>query len=144
MLCRVSCGFMFLTAKSKYAVSGMLEIAKSGAIVKIADIAKAQNIDIHYLEKIFAKLAKSGLVKSSKGPGGGYALAKLDISLFEIMSAIDEDVKLTRCKERSNGCIHSGQKCALHDVWILLEDKIFDLLASIKLESLTEIYQSTD
>ncbi|AEI88598.1 MAG: DNA-binding transcriptional regulator, IscR family [Candidatus Midichloria mitochondrii] len=125
---------MFLTSKARYAVMGMLEIASKEpfSLTKLADIALNQEIEVLFLEQIFAKLKGAGLVEAVRGPGGGYRLAKRAdaISISEIIRAVEEDIKITRCAHqthsgRSNGCLASGKvTCATHHLWAGLENQI--------------------
>ncbi|MDJ1407267.1 MAG: aminotransferase class V-fold PLP-dependent enzyme [Candidatus Midichloria sp.] len=125
---------MFLTSKARYAVMGMLEIASKEllSLTKLADIALSQEIELLFLEQIFAKLKRAGLVKAVRGPGGGYRLAKKPntISISEIIRAVEEDIKITRCAHQTsndhrNGCLASGKvMCATHHLWAELENQI--------------------
>ncbi len=110
--------------------------------VTLAAIAERQGIALAYLEQIFAKLRKGGLVKSVKGPGGGYSLTRPsdDIRVSDIICAVDESIKMTRCgkhKEDDHGCV-SGKKCVTHDLWEGLGNQIYSYLRSISLMDVCE------
>lgn len=131
---------MILTTKGRYAVMAVIEIAddKSNKAVSLLTISQRQNISLSYLEQIFASLRKSGIVKSIKGPGGGYILGKNreEITVAEIIKAIGEPIKMTRCKDVKKGCVKNGVKCKTHHLWHGLENKIYDYLNSISLNNL--------
>ena len=133
---------MILTSKARYAVMAIVELASNNNSnpMSLAMIAKNQNISIFYLEQIFAKLKKSGLVKSVKGPGGGYILNKNlhQISVATVIKDIGEPIKMTRCKSDSKSCnsLSSKTKCKTHHLWHGLETRIYEYLDSIKLQDL--------
>jgi Rrf2 family iron-sulfur cluster assembly transcriptional regulator len=106
--------------------------------ISLTTISKRQKISLSYLEQIFSRLKKAGIVKSSKGPGGGYILAKNreEITIAEIIKAIGEPIKMTRCNNAKSGCINNKIKCKTHHLWSGLENKIFDYLNSVSLQSL--------
>ena len=91
--------------------------------IALYEVANRQDITIKYLEQIFVKLRKAGVVSSSKGPGGGYILTKnpSEIRLIEIIIAVEEDIKMTRCSKPKTGCMIKGIKCVTHDLWQGLE-----------------------
>jgi Rrf2 family iron-sulfur cluster assembly transcriptional regulator len=110
---------MKLTTKGRYAVTAMLDLAlryDKGAVT-LADIAKRQGISLSYLEQLFAKLRRSGLVDSVRGPGGGYTLAMepAKISVAEIIVAINENIDATRCGGEKN--CHGDETCLTHQLW---------------------------
>ncbi|MBA5249706.1 MAG: Rrf2 family transcriptional regulator [Gammaproteobacteria bacterium] len=110
---------MQLTTKGRYAVTAMLDLASNntGNPITLDVISQRQNISLSYLEQLFAKLRRADLVKSVRGPGGGYLLdaqAK-DISLSQIIEAVDENIDLRRCKGM-NGC-NNGRQCISHQLW---------------------------
>jgi len=129
---------MRLTTKGRYAVTAMLDLAlqEGKRPVTLQDIAVNQEISLSYLEQLFAKLRKSGLVQGTRGPGGGYRLArKMDaISIAEVISAVDEKADMTRCGGNSD-CL-DGEKCLTHELWMELSDKIFEFLNGITLGEL--------
>jgi Rrf2 family iron-sulfur cluster assembly transcriptional regulator len=131
---------MRLTTKGRYAVTAMLDLAihyDQGPIT-LADISQRQEISLSYLEQLFSKLRKNGLVDSARGPGGGYRLSRLanEIAVAEIISAVDETVDATRCNRKGN-CQHE-ERCLTHELWCDLSDQIFEFLANITLGSLVE------
>lgn len=131
---------MRLTTKGRYAVTAMLDLAihyDLGSIT-LAGISQRQEISLSYLEQLFSKLRKNGLVDSARGPGGGYRLSREaeDIAIAEIIAAVDETVDATRCKRKGN-CQHE-ERCLTHELWCDLSDQIFEFLSSITLGSLVE------
>ncbi len=130
---------MFLTTKTKYAVMAMVEVAinssESSNPIKIATIAEKQNIEITYLEQIFTQLRRSGLVNSVRGPGGGYKLSKpsCTIAISDIVKAVSESIKMTRCSSPSKGCMKNHSRCYTHKLWHNLENRISDYLQSTTL-----------
>jgi Rrf2 family iron-sulfur cluster assembly transcriptional regulator len=129
---------MKLTTKGRYAVTAMLDLAlhyEKGAVT-LADIARRQGISLSYLEQLFAKLRRSGLVDSVRGPGGGYNLA-LDptkISVAEIIIAINENIDARRCGGEKN--CHGDQECLTHQLWEDLSNRIHEFLNGISLADL--------
>ena len=129
---------MKLTTKGRYAVTAMLDLAlryDKGAVT-LADIAKRQGISLSYLEQLFAKLRRSGLVDSVRGPGGGYTLAMepTKISVAEIIVAINENIDATRCGGEKN--CHGDEKCLTHQLWEDLSTRIYEFLSGITLGDL--------
>lgn len=128
---------MRLTTKGRYAVMAMVDIARNDSDIptNLATIAANQNIDIGYLEKIFSILRRKGLVKSIKGPGGGYILVNNSNSIYvnEIIKAVDENIIMTRCNNYGKHCINSVEKCLTHDLWEGLGNHIKSYLSSISL-----------
>ncbi len=131
---------MILTTKARYAVTAIIDIADNGLNqpVSLITIAERQKISLSYLEQIFARLKKSGLVESIKGPGGGYTLGKdrKDITIAEVIAAIGEPVRMTRCGNVKKSCLNSGSKCKTHHLWSGLENKIYEYLNSISLQDI--------
>jgi Rrf2 family iron-sulfur cluster assembly transcriptional regulator len=131
---------MILGTKARYAVMAMVELAgRQSGPVTLSELAEAQEITLPYLEQIFAKLKGQGLVKSSRGPGGGYELAKSmgGISILEIVQAADESLKMTRCDAHSqSGCMATKARCVTHDLWEGLEKQIYGYLGSVTLADL--------
>jgi len=120
---------MKLTSKGRYAVMAMADLAKINASkpINLTDISLRQGISISFLEQIFSKLKKNNLVKSSRGPFGGYLLTRLpeDIKLSSIIKAVDEKVKTVGCKKESKkGCTGKSVKCITHNLWDDLENHI--------------------
>jgi len=129
---------MKLTTKGRYAVTAMLDLAlryDKGAVT-LADIAKRQGISLSYLEQLFAKLRRSGLVDSVRGPGGGYNLAMEPnkISVAEIIVAINENIDATRCGGEKN--CHGDETCLTHQLWEDLSIRIHEFLDGITLGDL--------
>ena len=129
---------MKLTTKGRYAVTAMLDLAlryDKGAVT-LADIAKRQGISLSYLEQLFAKLRRSGLVDSVRGPGGGYTLAMEPnkISVAEIIVAINENIDATRCGGEKN--CHGDETCLTHQLWEDLSTRIHEFLNGITLGDL--------
>ncbi|MEK6550713.1 MAG: Rrf2 family transcriptional regulator [Pseudomonadota bacterium] len=129
---------MKLTTKGRYAVTAMLDLAlhyEKGAVT-LADIARRQGISLSYLEQLFAKLRRSGLVDSIRGPGGGYnlAMAPGKISVAEIVIAINENIDARRCAGEKN--CHGDEMCLTHQLWEDLSQRIYDFLHGITLADL--------
>jgi Rrf2 family iron-sulfur cluster assembly transcriptional regulator len=129
---------MRLTTKGRYAVTAMLDLAlhyKEGPIT-LADISKRQGISLSYLEQLFSRLRKNGLVDSARGPGGGYRLSReaAQISVADVITAVDEKVDAMRCEGKGN-CHENGQ-CLTHELWCDLSDQIYAFLKSIDLGQL--------
>lgn len=131
---------MILTTKGRYAVMAVIEIteSKTNRPVSLLTISENQEISLSYLEQIFACLKRSEIVKSVKGPGGGYTLARSPdkITVADVIKAIGEPIKMTRCNNTKTGCVTSDAKCKTHHLWRGLENKIYDYFNSISLESL--------
>ena len=131
---------MKLTSKGRYAVTAVLDIALNAndAPVSLADISERQSISLSYLEQLFAKLRRDGLVKSVRGPGGGYrlGLAPKDISVAMIIAAVNENVNVTRCYGNSN--CKGGVECLTHTLWESLSERIENFLSEITLEELVQ------
>ena len=120
---------MKLTSKGRYAVMAMADLAKNNVKepTSLAEISLRQGISIAYLEQLFLKLRKNNLVKSSRGPSGGYVLAKPpgEIKLLSIIDAVDEKIKTVKCKKESKkGCNGKSIKCITHNLWDDLENHI--------------------
>lgn len=131
---------MKLTTKGRYAVTAMLDLAlhDTGGPVALTDIAGRQGISLSYLEQLFAKLRRQGLVSSVRGPGGGYRLgaAADTISIAAVVSAVDEKVDATRCGGKKN--CQGNERCLTHDLWQDLSGKIYQFLSGITLAQLVE------
>lgn len=129
---------MRLTTKGRFAVTAMLDLAmhESDKPVTLADISERQSISLSYLEQLFSRLRRNGLVKSVRGPGGGYriAKAKADISVSAIISAVDEEIDATQCGGKEN-CKDEG-RCMTHDLWTSLNYKILEYLSQVSLQDL--------
>jgi Rrf2 family iron-sulfur cluster assembly transcriptional regulator len=131
---------MRLTTKGRFAVTAMVDLAMSGGDgpVTLGGISERQAISLSYLEQLFGKLRRSSIVSSVRGPGGGYLLAKLasDISIGEIILAVDEPIDATQCGGKEN--CRDEQKCITHDLWMDLNRHIFEYLGSVMLSDLVE------
>lgn len=129
---------MRVGSKGRYAVIALVDVAQnSGARpVALAEVAERQQISLSYLEQLFGKLRRYGLVSSVRGPGGGYRLAKTlpQITVADIILAVDEPIDATRCHGLQN--CKDDQKCLTHDLWENLNKVIFDYLHSVNLADL--------
>ncbi len=140
---------MRLSTKGRYAVMAMTDLARrqgeaEGRAVALAEIAARQQISLSYLEQLFARLRRKGLVVSARGPGGGYRLAReaRDTAIADIVLAVDEPLRATRCglsqaaggaagKGAPKGCMAGGAKCLTHDLWEEMGRQIHGYLASV-------------
>ena len=135
---------MRLSTKGRYAVMAMADLAKNGSdrAVSLAEIAARQEISLSYLEQLFARLRKGGLVKSVRGPGGGYRLAGRaeDTVVADIVLAVDEPIRATRCAAHGTprGCMTGGVRCITHDLWEDLGAEIHRYLSSVSLAVVIE------
>ena len=132
---------MKLTTKGRYAVMAMADLAlfKDNGPTSLSDISLRQNISLPYLEQIFAKLKNNNLAKSTRGAKGGYVLEKPahDIKISNIISAVDEEVKMLNCKKESKkGCNNKSAKCITHNLWDQLDQHINDFFEKVKLQDL--------
>jgi Rrf2 family iron-sulfur cluster assembly transcriptional regulator len=140
---------MNLTTKGRYAVMAMADLAMQGGTtpITLSEIAIRQNIALNYLEQIFMKLRKKGLVKSVRGPGGGYIIPiePVTIKIADIVIAVDESIKMTRCADNKNqepgGCMHGKSRCLTHNLWDGLGHQIFKYLNSISLADICNANQ---
>jgi Rrf2 family iron-sulfur cluster assembly transcriptional regulator len=112
---------MQLSTKGRYAVMAMTELAGQQAdrALSLAAIAERQQISRPYLEQLFARLRREGLVRSVRGPGGGYRLARSaeETSVADVVIAVDEPLRATRCQGDGPGCMTGGARCLTHDLW---------------------------
>lgn len=126
---------MKLSTKGRYAVTAMMDLAIHDKIgpVTLAEISQCQGISLSYLEQLFAKLRKAGLVEGVRGPGGGYRLAKPSdqISIADIITAVDESMDVTRCRGRED--CQEGERCLTHELWEDLSHRLYDFLNGITL-----------
>lgn len=134
---------MRLSTKGRYAVMAMVDLAQcsDGRPVSLSDIAERQEISFSYLEQLFSKLRKGGLVNSVRGPGGGYLLAHAapDIRVSDIILAVDEPVRTTRCQPNTSvGCRNDSSRCLTHDLWAELGNQIHLYLSSVSLDDVCE------
>lgn len=131
---------MRLTTKGRYAVTAMLDLTlnfEMGAIT-LSDISDRQGISLSYLEQLFARLRKQGLVSSSRGPGGGYRLSRTasEITVLDVISAVDEKVDTTQCEGKAN--CHDGEPCLSHELWQSLSNQISKYLSGITLAQVVQ------
>jgi Rrf2 family transcriptional regulator, iron-sulfur cluster assembly transcription factor len=129
---------MRLTTKGRYAVTAMLDLAlhEGGGPVSLADISRRQELSLSYLEQLFARLRRNGLVTSVRGPGGGYRLQRSGAEIFvaQIVDAVNESYEATAC-ERKGGC-QQGEVCLTHSLWNDLSEQIHSFLDAISLAEL--------
>jgi Rrf2 family iron-sulfur cluster assembly transcriptional regulator len=129
---------MRLTTKGRFAVTAMLDVALHGSAgpVTPSAIAERQKISLAYLEQLFCKLRRSGLVESVRGPGGGYTLGRAPerVAVADIMCAVDEPIDATQCRGREN--CHDDRRCMTHALWAGLNDCILAYLQSVTLAEL--------
>jgi Rrf2 family iron-sulfur cluster assembly transcriptional regulator len=136
---------MRLSTKGRYAVMAMADLARHGRerAVSLAEIAARQDISLAYLEQLFARLRRAGLVTSVRGPGGGYRLAKAsaETSISAIVLAADEPLHATRCGPPGKmlaGCMPGGERCITHGLWEALGREIEQFLARVSLQDLVD------
>ena len=131
---------MRLTTKGRYAVTAMLDLALHESVepVNLMDISKRQGISLAYLEQLFLRLRKDGLIASARGPGGGYRLQQShsDISVADVIRAVDEQVDATRCGGHKN--CQADEPCLTHDLWEELSLHITGFLNNISLSDLVQ------
>jgi len=132
---------MRLTSKGRYAVSAMVDLFKqqNKGPVTLAAISERQFISLSYLEQLFRCLREGELVSSVRGPGGGYLLARpaADISIADIIRAVNEPVRTTACENAVRGC-HGGSRCDTHQLWESLGQHIYRFLDAVSLEQVCE------
>ncbi len=131
---------MKLTTRGRYAVTAMLDLALHNheGPISLADISTRQTISLSYLEQLFSRLRKNGLVESARGPGGGYLLGQpmTEISVSDVVGAVDEHVDATRCGGKHN--CQGDLQCLTHDLWEELSEQIAKFLDSVSLADLVE------
>lgn len=131
---------MRLTTKGRYAVTAMIDLAMNQSVgpVSLKNIADNQGISLAYLEQLFAKMKRCELVVGARGPGGGYVLAREinNISIADIVLAVDEPLDITQCEGEEN--CHDGKRCLSHDLWSDLSDQLHAFLAGIHLGELLQ------
>ena len=139
---------MRLTTKGRFAVTAMIDLALNNASgpVTLANISERQKISLSYLEQLFGKLRRRSLVTSVRGPGGGYNLANAtdQVSVADIIVAVDEPIDATQCGGKEN--CKDDKKCITHDLWTDLNKHIFDYLRAVKLSDLVakQLKKSSD
>lgn len=126
---------MRLSTKGRYAVTALIDLAlhdKDGPLA-LNDIAETQRISVSYLEQLFARLRKNELVEGMRGPGGGYRLARPaeDITIAQIIAAVDEQIDMTRCGGMED--CQDGEKCLTHELWVDLSKQLYEFLEGINL-----------
>jgi Rrf2 family transcriptional regulator, iron-sulfur cluster assembly transcription factor len=128
---------MQLSTKGRYAVMAMTDLAGQGDVraVPVAEIAARQQISQAYLEQLFNRLRRRGLVTSHRGPGGGYRLAKpaAETTVADVVIAVDEPLRAIRCGGGGAGCMKDGARCLTHDLWEETGRQIRAYLASVSL-----------
>lgn len=129
---------MRLTTKGRFAVTAMIDLGMrhQRGPVTLAGISERQRISLSYLEQLFGRLRRQGIVDSVRGPGGGYTLAQsmIDISVADIIRAVDEPIDATQCGGLGN--CHDDRECMTHDLWMSLNSRIYDYLDSVNLDEL--------
>ena len=127
---------MKLSTKGRYAVMAMADLGQTATSkpIALADVADRQEISLSYLEQLFGKLRRAGLVKSVRGPGGGYLLARSadEIRISDVIQAVDEPISATRCTQ-TEGCHSDKARCMTHDLWQALTYQIHMYLSSVTL-----------
>lgn len=135
---------MRLTTKGRFAVTAMLDIAlyEADKPVTLAGISERQSISLSYLEQLFSRLRKQGLVSSVRGPGGGYRIAKAyhEISVSDIITAVDEQIDATQCGGNEN--CHDEGRCMTHELWASLNSKILDYLSGVTLADMVDMQRN--
>jgi Rrf2 family iron-sulfur cluster assembly transcriptional regulator len=136
---------MRLTTKGRFAVTAMIDVAMHGTNgpVTLAAVSDRQKISLSYLEQLFGKLRRHGLVESVRGPGGGYHLARQadTVSVADIILAVDEPIDATQCAGKEN--CHDDRRCMTHELWSSLNAHIFGFLRAVTLAQLVR-QQKTD
>lgn len=133
---------MKLTTKGRYAVTAMLDLSlhDDNGPVSLVEISERQDISLSYLEQLFSKLRRQGLVNSMRGPGGGYSLSRNaeDIAISNIIMAVDENLDVTNCGNAAGGCAESNKRCLTHNLWMDLSNRIQSFLDDISLQDLMD------
>ena len=132
---------MRLTTKGRFAVTAMIDLGlrQSNGPVTLAAISQRQQISLSYLEQLFCKLRRHELVESTRGPGGGYTLARnpSEITVAEIISSVDEPMDATHCGGKEN-CLGEAERCMTHDLWTALNVRMVEFLESVTLQKLVD------
>lgn len=133
---------MKLTTKGRYAVTAMLDLSlhDGNGPVSLLEISERQSISLSYLEQLFSKLRRQGLVTSVRGPGGGYSLSRKpdEIAVSNIIMAVDENLDVTNCGNASGGCHKTNKRCLTHNLWMDLSNRIQSFLDDISLQNLMD------
>jgi Rrf2 family transcriptional regulator, iron-sulfur cluster assembly transcription factor len=131
---------MRLTTKGRFAVTAMIDLGlrQHNGPVTLAAISQRQRISLSYLEQLFGKLRRHALVESTRGPGGGYTLGRTmrDVSVADIIFAVDEPIDATQCGGKEN--CDNDQRCMTHDLWANLNRHMVDYLDSVSLQDLVD------
>ena len=134
---------MRLTTKGRFAVTAMVDLAMRGdpCPVTLASVSERQRISLSYLEQLFGKLRRHNIVESVRGPGGGYFLARpsQDISIADIIIAVDEPLDATKCGGKSN--CHDDRQCVTHNLWTGLNESIYAYLSAVSLKQVVDSQQ---
>ena len=132
---------MRLTTKGRFAVTAMIDLAlrQNSGPVTLAAISQRQQISLSYLEQLFGKLRRNELVESTRGPGGGYTLARkaADITVTDIITSVDEPIDATQCGGKEN-CLGESGRCMTHDLWAALNNHMVEFLNSVTLQKLVD------
>ncbi|MSQ76539.1 MAG: Rrf2 family transcriptional regulator [Rhodoferax sp.] len=132
---------MRLTTKGRFAVTAMIDLGlrQNSGPVTLAAISQRQQISLSYLEQLFGKLRRHELVESTRGPGGGYSLARspAQITVADIILSVDEPIDATQCGGKEN-CLGKGSRCMTHDLWASLNVRMVEFLDSVSLQKLVE------
>jgi len=132
---------MRLTTKGRFAVTAMIDLAlrQNSGPVTLAAISQRQQISLSYLEQLFGKLRRHELVESTRGPGGGYSLARRadDITVADIIISVDEPLDATQCGGKEN-CLGEAGRCMTHDLWTGLNQRMVEYLDSVTLQKLVD------
>jgi Rrf2 family iron-sulfur cluster assembly transcriptional regulator len=132
---------MRLTTKGRFAVTAMIDLAmrQHGGPVTLAAISQRQHISLSYLEQLFGKLRRHQLVESTRGPGGGYSLARKasEITVADIIVSVDEPIDATHCGGKEN-CHGETGRCMTHDLWAALNNRMVEFLDSVTLQKMVD------
>ncbi|MBK7049507.1 MAG: Fe-S cluster assembly transcription factor [Rhodoferax sp.] len=132
---------MRLTTKGRFAVTAMIDLGlrQSNGPVTLSAISQRQQISLSYLEQLFGKLRRHALVESTRGPGGGYSLARspAEITVADIITSVDEPIDATHCGGKEN-CLGEGLRCMTHDLWSALNVHMVEFLNSVSLQKLID------
>jgi len=132
---------MRLTTKGRFAVTAMIDLGlrQGSGPVTLAAISQRQHISLSYLEQLFGKLRRRELVESTRGPGGGYTLARkpAEITVADIITSVDEPMDATQCSGKEN-CLGESERCMTHDLWASLNVRMVEFLDSVTLQKLVD------
>jgi Rrf2 family protein len=135
-------GDVELNTRGRYAVTAMADLARYGAegALALSSIAERQQISLAYLDQLFLKLRRAGLVESARGRSGGYRLGRPanTITVAEVMAAVEEDIRMTRCGGEAEKPCMAGQRCLTHGLWDALGDQIAAFLESVTLQEVID------